>query len=321
MATSDAQSESREPVTTLRQTGRRKVLKYLMSPAVLVSGCMQTTNEGNSPTRTETTNAGNSTTQTETDLPTETDGGKGVKPASDRVAILLFSATEGYRHKNIEYGLRQLKGLKARIAEATDVDTIDIETISQDATQFPSDVSEMDEYDTIVWFNTTGDVLDEGQQAAFEQYIEEGGGYAGIHAATDTEYDWDFYADLIGGAYFSDHPDVQEAEIEVTDRAHPSTDHLPPRWTATDEWYDFQNNPRDRVRVLATLDEDTYNGATMPGDDHPIAWYQEFQEGRAWYTGRGHTKDAFDEDAFLEHVLGGILWAGGLVEDEAGSTR
>ncbi|WP_433633076.1 ThuA domain-containing protein [Halomicrococcus sp. NG-SE-24] len=243
----------------------------------------------------------------------------GKKPSLE-VNILVFSATAGYRHKNIEYGVQQLKALKDRIATETGADSVTIETIPQDASAFPSNASELEQYDTIVWFNTTGDVLNADQQAAFEQYIQNGGGYAGIHAAADTEYDWSFYGDMLGGAYFADHPAVQEAEVNVTDKTHPSTEHLPDRWTATDEWYDYAENPRGDVHVLASVNEDSYTGATMSRSDHPIAWCRKYRGGRAWYTGRGHTEDAFDEDAFLEHILGGILWSGGFVEGDASGT-
>ena len=236
------------------------------------------------------------------------------------VNILVFSATAGYRHENIEYGINQLKGLQSRIVDETGADSVTIDAIPQDASAFPTNASDLEQYDTVVWFNTTGDVLNAEQQAAFEQYIQNGGGYAGIHAAADTEYDWGFYGDMLGGAYFADHPAVQEAEINVTDQTHPSTEHLPDRWTVTDEWYDYAENPRGNVHILATLDEDSYTGATMSRADHPIAWCQKFRGGRAWYTGRGHTEGAFDNEAFLEHVLGGILWTGGFVEGDASGT-
>ena len=125
----------------------------------------------------------------------------------------------------------------------------------------------------MVWLSTTGDVLDAPQQAAFERYIQAGGGYAGVHAASDTEYTWNWYGGLVG-AYFSGHPDPQTATVEVADHAHPSTKHLPARWTRFDEWYNFQSNPRGKVHVLATLDETTYTPAAAMGTDHPIAWCQ-----------------------------------------------
>ena len=129
------------------------------------------------------------------------------------------------------------------------------------------------EYDAVVFLSTTGDVLDAEQQTAFEGYIRNGGGYVGIHAAADTEYDWAFYGGL-AGAYFQSHPAIQPATVDVEDRAHPATPHLARTWDRTDEWYNYRSNPRDRAHVLASLDESSYSGGTMNGD-HPIAWCQD----------------------------------------------
>ena len=251
------------------------------------------------------------------------DVGAGAGPGE--VNLLVFSATAGFRHGNIEYGIERMEGLTGRIADETGADSVTIDTIPNDASQFPTDTSALEGYDAIIWFNTTGDVLNSDQQAAFEEYIQNGGGYVGIHAAADTEYDWEFYGDMLGGAYFNGHPSPQEAEINVTDQTHPSTDHLPARWTAFDEWYGYQQNPRGDVHVLAELDETTYDTAGAMnhegfGRDHPIAWAQHYQGGRAWYTGRGHTEGAFDEENFIAHVLGGIYWAAGFEEDPSNGT-
>ncbi|GAB3041923.1 ThuA domain-containing protein [Natronobiforma cellulositropha] len=243
---------------------------------------------------------------------------------TDGVSVLVFSVTDGFRHASIDYGNAQLESLTDRIATVAGVDEVTIDVIDDpngDASAFPDDVDELAAYDVVVWNNTTGSPLEHAQREAFEAYIRDGGGYAGIHAAADTHYHWDFYSDLVG-AQFEDHPPVQDGEIAVTDRDHPSTRHLPERWTAEDEWYDYDRNPRGDVHVLATLDEDSYDGAGMDGGraDHPIAWCHEVDDGRAWYTGRGHTQAAFDEEAFLEHLLYGICWAGGLVEGDATAT-
>jgi type 1 glutamine amidotransferase len=309
--------------------GRRRVLASLASLGLLGPGCLQPSRRGGASTSTDSDTASTSSapadptrsTDTEPSTDTATDDGASTATPSDTptdtgpdsVSILLFAATAGFRHGNIEYGLEQLRGLDSRIAAETGATDVSFETIATDASRFPADADSLRQYDTVVWFNTTGDVLDADQQAAFEAYVTNGGGYAGIHAAADTEYDWEFYGSLLGGAYFAGHPAPQEATVQVTDRSHPSTAHLPERWTVTDEWYDFRTNPRDDVQVLATLDEDTYDGHEMPGSDHPIAWYRELRGGRAWYTGRGHSERAFDETTFLEHVLGGMLWSGGLL--------
>ena len=148
-------------------------------------------------------------------------------------------------------------------------------------------------------------MLNAAQQTAFENYIRAGGGYAGVHSAADTEYGWAWYGELIG-AYFASHPAIQQATIEVADQVHASTAHLPDRWVRTDEWYNYQANPRGDVHVLMTLDESTYSGGVggNGGFDHPISWYHYFDGGRSWYTGLGHTAASYCRAAVLAASAG-----------------
>lgn len=213
--------------------------------------------------------------------------------------LLIFSKTEGYRHASISSGISAIK----QLGEENNF-TVDA---TEDASDFTFD--HLSNYDAVIFLSTTGNVLNTSQQSAFERYIQFGGGFLGIHAASDTEYDWSWYGELVG-AYFDSHPQIQEATIEVADKVHPSTKSLPDRWTRTDEWYNFGSNPRGDVHVLATLDEDSYSGGNM-GYDHPISWMHSFDGGRAWYTGGGHTSASFSEEYFLNHILGGILWVVG----------
>ena len=150
--------------------------------------------------------------------------------------------------------------------------------------------------------------MDDKEQGAFEKYIQSGGSFLGIHAATDTEYDWSWYGKLVG-AYFESHPlnpNVLEAKIDVLSKDHKSTAHLKDTWTRKDEWYNFKNlNPN--VTVLLNLDEKSYKGGTN-GANHPTAWYHEYDGGRAYYTGGGHTNESYAEPAFRQHLLGAIEW-------------
>ena len=155
---------------------------------------------------------------------------------------------------------------------------------------------------------TTGDVLNETQQAALERFVRAGGGWAGVHSAADTEYEWSFYGTLVG-AYFRTHPVPQRGVLDVVDSSHPSTRGLPTRWTRNEEWYDFRTQPR--AHVLLTVDERTYEGGKM-GARHPIAWCHHVGSARAWYTAMGHGDGAYREPLFLRHLLGGIRWATGL---------
>ncbi len=212
--------------------------------------------------------------------------------------VLVFSRTLGYRHDSIPEGIAAIKALGAEHGFAV--------TATEDPTYFQPDT--LAQFAVVVFLNTSGDVLDTLAQEAFKAYIEGGGGYVGVHAASDTEYDWPWYGQLVG-AYFESHPHIQEAVVRVVDRTHPSTRHLPEAWARTDEWYNFHANPRlHNVHVLAVLDETTYEGGKM-GEDHPIAWYHTVGEGRAWYTAMGHTKESYAEPLFQQHLLGGILWA------------
>ena len=154
-----------------------------------------------------------------------------------------------------------------------------------------------------MFLSTTMDVLGDEQQSAFEKYIQDGGSFMGVHAAADTEYEWPWYNKLVG-AYFLSHPKQQTATIDVLDRNHPSTKHLADTWTHFDEWYNYKNINPD-LNVLMKLDESSYEGGKN-GDNHPIAWYHEYDGGRAFYTGLGHTEEAFDDLNFRQHLVGGI---------------
>lgn len=221
------------------------------------------------------------------------------EPDHTRHAILVFSKTAGFRHGSIPDGVAAIRALGKRMNVRVD------HTEDADAFTEPN----LARYRAVIFLSTTGDVLDDAQQTAFQSYVEAGGGYVGIHAAADTEYDWPFYGRLVG-AYFKSHPAVQQATIRVEDQHHPSTSHLPAPWTRADEWYNYRANPRENVQVLLSLDEETYQGGDM--GDHPIAWCHQSLGGRAFYTGLGHTRESFRDKAFLQHLAGGILWAAGL---------
>ena len=222
--------------------------------------------------------------------------------------VLVFSKTAGFRHSSIPAGIAAIQSLGA----VNDF----VVVATEDANAFTA--ANLANYEAVVFLNTTGDVLNATQQAAFEQYIQGGGGWVGVHSAADTEYDWSWYGGLLG-AYFESHPAIQQVTIKVADHVHPSTVGLPERWVRTDELYNFQTNPRGDVHVLATLDESTYSGG-VDGFDHPIAWYHDYNGGRAWYTGLGHTDASYSEPLFLKHLLGGIEYAAGQIPSDGGAT-
>ncbi|MGI5347995.1 ThuA domain-containing protein [Streptomyces sp. CA-250714] len=224
-------------------------------------------------------------------------------PAEDEArSVLVFSKTAGFRHDSIPEGIAAVRQLGAEHGFTVDA--------TEDAATFTP--RKLAKYDAVVFLLTTGDVLNERQQRAFEKYIGKGGGYVGVHAAADTEYDWKWYGGL-AGAYFESHPAIQPATMKIEDRGHPATAHLGESWNRTDEWYNYRSNPREKAHVLAALDESSYTGGTM-GGDHPLAWCQKYAGGRSFYTGAGHTKESYADPAFRQHLLGGIRYATGAAQ-------
>jgi type 1 glutamine amidotransferase len=219
--------------------------------------------------------------------------------ASPGFRVLVFTRTAGFRHRSIADGVAAIRRLGGEHGFAVD-DTADAARLAGPG---------LAGYRAVVFLSTTGDLLDAAEQAGLQRYVQGGGGWVGVHAAADAEYDWPWYGGLVG-AWFRRHPPVQRATVRPEPGAAALAGELPARWERTDEWYDFRTNPRGRVRVLATLDESTYTGGGM-GDDHPIAWCQEYDGGRSWYSAMGHTGESFQEPRFLAHLLAGIRYAAG----------
>ncbi|MES2647324.1 MAG: ThuA domain-containing protein [Bacteroidota bacterium] len=210
--------------------------------------------------------------------------------------ILVFSKTADFYHESIPEG-------NTAIMQIGNQQQFDVDTTTN-ASYFNED--SLKNYSAIVFLNTTGDILNHLQEVAFERYIQSGGGFVGVHSATDSEYDWGWYGRLVG-AYFSSHPAQQEAVLNVVDNKFAATKHLPAQWKRKDEWYNFKKLNKD-VHVLITIDEKSYTGGDN-GANHPMAWYHEYDGGRAFYTELGHTKESYADSLYLQHLLGGIQYA------------
>jgi type 1 glutamine amidotransferase len=211
--------------------------------------------------------------------------------------VLVFSRTEGFRHVSIEAGIEAIGGL----GEAGGYQI----TATEDPAIFTD--SGLEPFAVVIFLNTTGDVLDDLQQRAMEEFVGSGRGFVGIHSAADTEYDWEWYGGLVG-AYFDRHPEPQSAVVEVV-ASHPVVEGIAQQFERFDEWYDFRAQPRPGVTVLATVDESTYEGGAM-GSIHPIVWAHEYDGGRAVYIGFGHTPESFDEPLVKAMLGNAIEWAG-----------
>ena len=228
---------------------------------------------------------------------------------ADRPVVMVFSRTKGFRHGSIPAGIKAMREIGKQHGFRVEA--------TEDPTWFRPEM--LSRFKAVVFLNTTGDVLDDEQQRCFESFIQGGGGYVGVHSAADTEYDWPWYGRLVG-AYFKTHPSIQRATMNVEDRAFPATRFLPETWSRVDEWYVYRENPRPKVKVLLSLDESTFEGGGMNGD-HPIAWYQEYDGGRAFYTGGGHTDASYSEPLFQRHLGEAVMWATGRSDPPGASEK
>ena len=193
-----------------------------------------------------------------------------------RPRVLLFSHTAAFRHQSIPVARAAIVvlGRDQRLRVDT---TEDVRYLTEDSLR---------QYAAVIFLNTTGELLERPAQVDLQRFIQAGGGFVGIHAAADAEYDWRWYGRLVGG-YFDGHPAIQPAKLVVTDRDHRMTRHLPSTWERTDEWYNFKRLVPD-LEVLLSIDESSYRGGTN-GARHPMTWMHAFDGGRAWYTALGHT--------------------------------
>jgi type 1 glutamine amidotransferase len=210
--------------------------------------------------------------------------------------VLVFSKTSGFHHASIAVAVPAV--MKLGKENGFDVDT------TTDASKFTTE--NLKQYAAVVFLSTTGTVLNDAEKEAFKKFIEAGGGFVGVHAATDTEYGWQWYGDLVG-AYFKSHPKQQDAVLHVVDRNFIATKHLPAEWKRFDEWYNYKYIAKG-LHVLITIDEKSYTGGEN-GDNHPMAWYHDYDGGRAFYTELGHTDESYADPLYLQHLLGGIKYA------------
>lgn len=211
--------------------------------------------------------------------------------------IFVFSKTAGYRHDSIPAGVESLR----QLADTTKLFTVEA---SEDASLINSEA--LSQFKVVVFLSTSGEFLTTEQLNALKAFTTKGGGFVGIHCASEGMRSDPWYGQLVG-SYFTDHPKPQHGVVKVENKDHVIVSGFPPKFNWHDEWYNFEWNPRNNVTVLLSIDESGYEGGTM-GNDHPLAWCREFEGGRSFYTSLGHFDEAFQDEAFMKHLLNGILW-------------
>lgn len=232
--------------------------------------------------------------------------GLSLSAQAQQFKVLVFTKTDGFHHESILEGVKAMRGLAERHHFAMDW--------HEDSSVFNDE--RLQQYQAIIFLNTTGNILNDDQKRAMERFIRAGKGFVGIHSASDTEYDWDWYTKMVGRTFVI-HPVIQTAEMEVLDRKFPGLERMPDRFLWTDEWYEFGPERIKGLNYILAVDETTFDpkadwgrvSGTGMGKFHPIAWYHHYDGGRAFYTGLGHMPSTFSDKIFLEHIYGGIYWA------------
>ncbi len=226
---------------------------------------------------------------------------------------LLYTETAGWHHESIHEGVEAIRWLGERH---------DFEVYWTENSGLVFNDEKLAKYDLVIFLNTSENVLNEEEQAAFERFIQSGKGFVGIHSASDTEYDWPWFNQLVGRMFYI-HPHRQTALLKVENKNFIGLERWPEARWWTDEWYEFTKEESDNLNYLITVDESTYDIrahwqanphreerlAKGHGDFHPIAWYHEHDGGRAFYTALGHIPETYSDELFREHIYGGIFWA------------
>jgi type 1 glutamine amidotransferase len=219
---------------------------------------------------------------------------------------LVVTTTNGWHHESLHAGFLAIKELG--IKNFFDV------TLFENPGGFNDRYVE--QFQVIIFLNTTGNIFDTAQQKVMERFIKSGKGYVGIHSASDTEYDWEWYTKLVG-RMFNIHPAVQTARLKILDNKFPGLQGFENGKLWTDEWYDFSPEKIQGLNYVLAVDESSYNPKVQWGQKksdgmgqlHPLAWYHEYDGGRSFYTALGHLPTNFSEPAFLNHLYAGIFWA------------
>jgi hypothetical protein len=236
-----------------------------------------------------------------------------------RPALLVFSKTNQFRHReSIEGGLIHFEALAKRRGWGF--------FATENGAVFNTDQLAM--FDTVLFLNATGDMLNDTQEQAFQRWMESGGGWLGVHAAGDGSHKtWDWYMENFIGAPYVAHilgPQFQTATVVTEDQSHPVNRGIPSTWEHEEEWYSWASSPRETgFNILATVDESTYSpiqnwrgeSNDLSMGDHPVVWSNCVGTGRSVYATMGHRASAFKQPQYQQILENALEWTLGVIAD------
>ena len=219
--------------------------------------------------------------------------------------VLVFQKNgKGFVHDNLAASAAAIRELGTQNSFGVDLST--------NPAVFADD--NLKKYAALIFANSNNEAFDnQEQRAAFQRYIRSGGGFVGIHSSTGSERHWTYFQKVQGAKFFR-HSPLQKFTIKGLDSKHPATAHLGGTWLWTDECY-FFTNVHPGIHVLLAADTKMLKDPkleTAPGQKvngvFPLAWCQEFDGGRQFYTSLGHKIEHYADPVFRQHILGGIRW-------------
>ncbi len=234
---------------------------------------------------------------------------------ANRPAVLFFSKTTGYRHTA---SIDASKPVVAALAKKNNWFLYETE----DGGVF--NVEQLAKFSTVIFNNSTGEVINDQQKRALEKYVENGGSLIGIHGSGDNSHHWNWYVQNLLGAEFSHHPlspQLQTTDVLADSQADTViTTGIAQRWSHTDEWYVFFENPRQKAfNVLYTINGQSIKpSGNIPilvdaknfgmGKDHPVAWCRRVGKGKTFYTSMGHNELVWQNENFIKLIENAIKW-------------
>ena len=226
--------------------------------------------------------------------------------AQKQFKALLVTTTKGWHHESVHSGVLAIQQLGVK-------NSFDV-VLFEDPKAFTDKY--LEQFKAVIFLNTTGDILDSAQQRVMERFVRAGKGFVGIHSASDTEYDWEWYTKLVG-RMFHIHPAIQTAKVTIIDSTFPGLQGFSSNKLWTDEWYEFGPEKVSDLQYILAIDETSYDPKVEWGNKkgigmgklHPVAWYHNYDGGRSFYTALGHVPSVFSDPVFLNHLYAGIYWA------------
>ena len=209
--------------------------------------------------------------------------------------VLIFTKTEAYRHESIAAGVQTITDIAHKLG---------FETIHTESSAIfnPTQLSQVA---AVVFLNTTGNILEEKQRKALTEYMIMGGSFMGVHSAADTETDWEWYIDHIGGQY-AKHDKLKESFLHLIKDTLMINNGLAETYARADEWYSFVNlNPENYILIER---QKCMESDTSVSKMAPVAWVKKSENGKVFYTGIGHTSESYQEPFVVNHLTNGMKY-------------